>query len=193
MPRPKEFDRDQVLDLATDFFWKRGYEATSIGDLVVALGIGRQSLYDTFGDKHALYLAALDRYRQRNGGAVARALDSDVPLRRAMRDLFEGVVDQLLGDPQGKSCMLVSAVAARCPDDTEVAERFCANLQGMEQTLQRRFLRAQQEGEIARHLEPVALARYFVNTLNGLQITGKAIRDRRALLEIVDVALAVLG
>jgi TetR/AcrR family transcriptional regulator, transcriptional repressor for nem operon len=191
--RPKEFDRDQALDLATEVFWKRGYEATSIGDLVDALGIGRQSLYDTFGDKHALYLASLDRYRQRHGSAVAAALGADVPLRRSMRMLFEGAIDQLLGDPHGKSCMLVAAVAERCPDDPAVAERFCSNLHGMEQALQRRLVRAQQEGEIARHLEPLALARYFVNTLNGLQITGKAVRDRRALLEIADVTLSVLG
>jgi TetR/AcrR family transcriptional regulator, transcriptional repressor for nem operon len=191
--RPKEFDRDQALDLATEVFWKRGYEATSIGDLVDALGIGRQSLYDTFGDKHALYLASLDRYRQRHGSAVAAALGADVPLRRSMRMFFEGAIDQLLGDPHGKSCMLVAAVAERCPDDPEVAERFCSNLHGMEQALQHRLIRAQQEGEIARHLEPLALARYFVNTLNGLQITGKAIRDRQALLAIADVTLSVLG
>lgn len=193
MPRPKEFDRDQVLDLATDVFWKRGYEATSIGDLVAALGIGRQSLYDTFGDKHALYLASLDRYRQRHGGGVACALDSDVPLRRAIRSIFEGAIEQLLKDPHGKSCMLVAAVAERCPDDDSVAERFCSNLKNMEQALERRLAKAREDGEIGRHLEPAALARYFVNTLNGLQITGKAIRDRRALLEIADVALAVLG
>lgn len=193
MPRPKEFDRDQALDLATDVFWKRGYEATSIGDLVAALGIGRQSLYDTFGDKHALYLAALDRYRQRHGGAVTCALESDVPLRRALRTIFEGAIDQLLGDPQGKSCMLVAAIAERCPDDASVAERFCTNMKTMEQALEKRLARAREEGEIGRHLEPAALARYFVNTLNGLQITGKALRDRKALLEIADVALAILG
>lgn len=193
MPRPKEFDRDQVLDLATDVFWKRGYEATSIGDLVAALGIGRQSLYDTFGDKHALYLAALDRYRQRHGGAVACALESDMPLRRAIRTIFEGAIDQLLGDPQGKSCMLVAAIAERCPDDKNVAERFCTNMKSMEQALEKRLVRAREEGEIGRLLEPAALARYFVNTLNGLQITGKALRDREALLEIADVALAILG
>lgn len=193
MPRPKEFDRDQVLDLATDLFWRRGYEATSIGELVEALGIGRQSLYDTFGDKHALYLAALDRYRQRHGGMVGIVLETEQPLRRAMRSLFEGVIDHLLSDPEGKACMMVAAVSERCPKDAEVATRFCQNLEGMERAFTRRFARAREEGEIARHLEPTALARYFINTLNGLQITAKAIRERRALLEIAEVAMAVLG
>src|SRR5262249_38606558 len=68
MARPKEFDRDAVLDRAVELFWAKGYEATSLGDLVESLGVGKQSLYDTFGDKHALYLAALDRYCEKYGG-----------------------------------------------------------------------------------------------------------------------------
>ncbi len=192
MPRAKEFDRDQVLDLATDVFWKRGYEATSIGDLVEALGIGRQSLYATFGDKYSLYLASLDRYRQRAGGVVGASLDKDLPVRRAMRELFETFIDHLLS-PEGKTCMMVAAAAERCPADLEVSRRFCDNIERMEQTLQRRLARAQQEGEIAKHLDPVALGRYFVSTINGLQITAKVVRDRRALLDIADVAMTVLG
>lgn len=193
MPRPKEFDRDQVLDLATDVFWKRGYEATSIGDLVEALGIGRQSLYDTFGDKHALYLASLDRYRQRYGGVVMAALDSELPLRRAVRQLIDSFIDQMLSDCDGKSCMMVAAVAERCPRDAQVAERFAANLEEMQRAFALRFTRAQREGEISKHHDPAALARYFVNTVNGLHITGKAVRDRATLSEIADVAMSVLG
>jgi TetR/AcrR family transcriptional repressor of nem operon len=192
MPRAKEFDRDQVLDLATDVFWERGYEATSIGDLVEALGIGRQSLYDTFGDKHALYLAALDRYRERHGGLVCDALDAALPLRRAMRNLLEGLIDFQLS-PDGKTCMMVAAAAERCPMDAQVAQRFALDLERMEQSMLRRFTRARDEGEIARHLDPAALARYFVSTLNGLQITAKGVRDRKALLDIADVAMTVLG
>jgi TetR/AcrR family transcriptional regulator, transcriptional repressor for nem operon len=193
MPRTKEFDRDQVLDLATDVFWKRGYEATSIGDLVNELGIGRQSLYDTFGDKRALYLAALDRYRQRQGCAGVLGIeDESVPLRKAVRVFLENVVEWLLS-PAGKTCMLVGAAVERCPGDSEVAEKFGSNLANMERVLHRRFLRAQEHGEIARHLDPAALARYFVSTLNGLQVTSKVVRERAALLQIVDVALTVLG
>ena len=63
MARHKEFDRDEALQRAMEVFWSRGYEAASVGELVKQMGINRQSLYDTFGDKHALYLQALDRYR----------------------------------------------------------------------------------------------------------------------------------
>jgi TetR/AcrR family transcriptional regulator, transcriptional repressor for nem operon len=193
MARPKEFNRDQVLDQATDVFWRRGFEATSIGDLVEELGIGRQSLYDTFGDKHSLYVAALDRYRQRYGGLVAAMLEADVPVRRAVATLLECFIDNLLSDRDGKTCMLVSAVAERCPADSDVAARFCENQQHIERALQRRVERARRDGEIAAHLEPVAIARFFVNVINGLQITGKAVREREFLMDIARVSLAVLG
>jgi TetR/AcrR family transcriptional repressor of nem operon len=193
MPRTKEFDRDQVLDLATEVFWKRGYEATSINDLVNELGIGRQSLYDTFGDKRALYLAALDRYREKHGCSVVAGLEeSVVPLRKAVRELLLRVVDWLLS-PEGKTCMLVGAAVERCPDDCEVADRFGANVAHMARVLERRLVRAQEDGEIARHLDPAALARYFVSTVNGLQVTSKVVRDRAALVQVVDVAMTVLG
>jgi TetR/AcrR family transcriptional regulator, transcriptional repressor for nem operon len=193
MSRPKEFDRDQVLDVATEVFWKRGFEATSIGDLVEALGIGRQSLYDTFGDKHALYLAALDRYRQRYGGSIRAMLDNELPVRRALRNALETVIANILEDPEGKTCMLVNAVAERCPQDDSVVQRFCSNQKGIEDALRQRFERAQREGEIAKHLDPQALARYFVNAINGLQITGKAVRDRQFLSDVADVTMTVLG
>jgi TetR/AcrR family transcriptional regulator, transcriptional repressor for nem operon len=67
MARHKEFDRDEALRKAMEVFWSRGYEAASIEDLVKHMGINRQSLYDTFGHKHALYLKALDRYREVEG------------------------------------------------------------------------------------------------------------------------------
>src|SRR5687768_16430305 len=121
MGRPKAFDRDDVLDRAMELFWQRGYEATSIGDLVDHLGVGRQSLYDTFGDKYALYREALDHYRDHHG--VPGGLDALLagPVRRAVRDMLEFVIERVM---IGKSCMLVAAASERCPLDTEVQTRF---------------------------------------------------------------------
>src|ERR1700730_2144482 len=75
MARQKEFDRDEVLHKAMEVFWSRGYEASSIQDLVKRMGINRQSLYDTFGDKHTLYLQALDRYREVEGRKIVELLE----------------------------------------------------------------------------------------------------------------------
>jgi TetR/AcrR family transcriptional repressor of nem operon len=74
MARPKAFHRDEALDRALAVFWRKGYEATSVADLVKALGVNRASLYTTFRDKHALFLAAFDRYDEREIGAAVRHL-----------------------------------------------------------------------------------------------------------------------
>jgi TetR/AcrR family transcriptional repressor of nem operon len=191
MARPKEFDRDTVLDRALELFWRQGYEGTSTAALVDHTGIGRQSLYDTFGDKRRLYLEALDRYRAR--GATPWHLLDEQPLRPGLRALYLAIIDWLVSDTDGKSCMLVSAATERCPSDREVAARFCANTRDLETRFAARLRRAQADGEISARHDTGDLARYFTNTLYGLQVTAKATRDRAALTSIVDVALSILG
>src|SRR6185369_6883576 len=84
--RVKEFDRDGALDKAMCVFWTKGYEATSLGDLLSAMGIARQSLYDTFGDKRALFGEALARYQQSRGDSLRAVLDGAPSVRRAIRE-----------------------------------------------------------------------------------------------------------
>jgi TetR/AcrR family transcriptional repressor of nem operon len=192
MGRPKEFDRDAVLDRALEVFWDRGYDGTSMADLVESLGIGRQSLYDTFGDKRALYLLALDRYRTERGVTPWHLLD-ERPLRPGLRALLTAIVDWLVDGTEGRSCMMVCAAAERAPHDPQVTARFCENTQQLEQRFTTRFARARAEGEIGAQHDVQALARYFANTLYGLNLTAKAVRDRAHLLQIVDVTLSILG
>lgn len=192
MARPKEFDREAVLERAMLLFWERGYEATSIGDLTTHLGIGRQSLYDTFGDKHALYLAALDRYITANAGIVPGALRDHRPLRRQFRDLLQGLIESVTAS-EGRSCMLVLAAAERCSEDAEVKRRFCATGARMEDALFVRLSQASADGELAAHHDPRALARYFVTTIYGLQMSARGGTPPAALEQAADVAVMILG
>src|SRR6267378_420333 len=106
MARHKEFDRDETLQKAMEVFWSRGYEAASIQDLVTHMGINRQSLYDTFGDKHALYLLALDRYLEVESRKVFELLERPGSVKRSLRQLFEGVVERSLCDRQRRGCFM---------------------------------------------------------------------------------------
>ncbi|MBK8260311.1 MAG: TetR/AcrR family transcriptional regulator [Nannocystis sp.] len=192
MGRPKEFERDAVLDRAIEVFWDRGYDGTSMADLVEALGIGRQSLYDTFGDKRSLYLLALDRYRSERNTTPWHLLDEQ-PLRPGLRALFTAIVDWMADEPDGRSCMMVCAAAERAPHDREVERRFCANTEQMERRFTARLERARADGEIGGQHDVTALARYLTNALYGLNLTAKARRDRAYLHQIVDVTLSILG
>src|SRR5213075_2124987 len=104
MARHKEFDRDEALQKAMEVFWSRGYEAASIQELVEHMGINRQSLYDTFGDKHALYLKALDRYREVESRKLFELLGRGGSVKKAFRQLFSGVVEGSLGAGERRGC-----------------------------------------------------------------------------------------
>src|SRR5918911_4112509 len=104
MARRKEFNRDEALHKAMEVFWARGYEAASINDLVEHMGINRQSLYDTFGDKHSLYLQALDRYREVEGRKMFEALEQPGSVKRALRQLFQGVVEGSFCNAERRGC-----------------------------------------------------------------------------------------
>ena len=115
MARPREFDESAVLDAAVLCFWKQGYEATSVRDLVEHTGIAAASLYNAFGDKRALYEKALDHYVEDSIADRIRRCKSLPPLR-AIEAFFEEIVKRSLDDRARKGCMLVNAaldVAAR--------------------------------------------------------------------------------
>src|SRR4051794_15823962 len=111
MSRHKEFNREQALHKAMEAFWSRGYEATSIEDLVKHMGINRQSLYDTFGDKHALYLQALERYREVESRKLFELLERRSPVKLVLRQLFTGVVERSLSGAERRGCFMSNAMS----------------------------------------------------------------------------------
>lgn len=192
MARHKEFDRDEALHRAMEVFWARGYEATSVGDLVEHMGINRQSLYDTFGDKHSLYLQALDRYREVEGRKMFELLEGPGPVKRALRQLFQGVVECSLGGGDRRGCFVgnaTSELAGRCK---ETAEKACGSIAAAEDALYRALLRGKRSGEIKGARDTRAVARFLYSSLQGLQLMSKATRDRKTLEDVVRVTLSVL-
>jgi TetR/AcrR family transcriptional repressor of nem operon len=192
MARHKEFDRDEALQKAMEVFWVRGYEAASINDLVKRMGINRQSLYDTFGDKHALYLQALDRYREVEGRKMFELLERPGSVKKALRQLFQGVVEGSLCDGQRRGCFIgnaMSELAGRCK---ETAAKTCSQLAASEEALYRALLRGKKTGEIGGGRDLRAVARFLYSSLQGLQLMAKATRDRKTLEDVVKVTLSVL-
>src|ERR1051325_11856562 len=111
MGRHKEFDREQALHRAMEVFWSRGFEAASIEHLVEHMGINRQSIYDTFGDKHSLFLQALDRYRETQSRRVFEILDRPGSVKRNFKLLFQEAVDKSLSEEGRRGCFLGNAMA----------------------------------------------------------------------------------
>jgi len=192
MARHKEFDRDQALHKAMEVFWVRGYNATSIQDLVEHMRINRQSIYDTFGDKHALYLESLDRYCQVESRKAIALLESSASIKKAVRKLFMGVVDGSLGAREQRGCFAgnaMSELAGRCK---ATADRTNSNMAVMEGAFYRALLRGKKAGELKALSEPRAVARFLYSSLQGLVLMSKATQDRKTLEDVVKVTLSVL-
>jgi TetR/AcrR family transcriptional repressor of nem operon len=191
MARQKEFNQDEVLQKAMEVFWRRGYEAASIQDLVQHMGINRQSIYDTFGDKHALFLQALDRYREIQSRRVFEILDRPGSVKKNVRLLFEEAVERALSEEGRRGCFVgnaTSELAGRCK---ETAIRTCKSMASAEKTFQRALMRGTEQGEF-RIRDTRAVARFFYCVLQGLVLTAKASRDRKLLNDVVKVTLSVL-
>ena len=192
MARHKEFDRDEALQRAMEVFWSRGYEAASIRDLVEHMGINRQSLYDTFGDKHALYLQALDRYQEVETRKVFELLERTPSVKKALRQLFGEVVQGALCKGPRRGCFMgnaMSELAGRCE---ATAARTSRNTAALEGAFFRALSRAKKDGELKSVNDPRAVARFLCSSLQGLMLMAKATRDRKALEDVVKITLSVV-
>jgi len=192
MARQKEFDRDEVLHKAMEVFWTRGYEGASIQDLVKHMGINRQSMYDTFGDKHSLFLEALDRYREIQSRKVFEVLERPGSMKKNLRQLFEEAVARSLSAEGRRGCFVgnsMSELAGRCK---ETATRTCNSVASAEKMFQKALQRGKEQGELRRVSDTRAVARFLYSNLQGLLLMAKATRDRKLLNDVVKVTLSVL-
>lgn len=193
MARPKGFLPDQALERAMDLFWKQGYEASSIEDILQSTGLGRGSLYDTFGDKHALYLAALDRYCVTFGGKLTPLRQQSGSVRDSFQSFFQELIEEALADSEHRGCFLVNAAMEMAPRDPDVMSRVQAGLDRTREAFYHVLVKAQAAGELDWTYDPHQLAHYLLNAYLGLRVLSRARPDRRFLEDIVKTTLSVLS
>jgi TetR/AcrR family transcriptional repressor of nem operon len=181
MARPREFDEGAALHAAVLCFWKQGYEATSVRDLVEHTGVTAASLYNAFGDKRALYEKALDRYVEQSIADRIRRCESLPPLR-AIEAFFEEIVKRSLNDRERKGCMLVNAALDVAPHDPAFRKIVAGVLVGMEAFFQGCIEAGQVDGTITRSLPAATLAQNLLGVLMGIRVLAR-VRPERALLE----------
>ena len=192
MGRPKEFERDVVLDRAMRLFWSRGYEATSIEHLVAGMGIRRGSLYATFGDKRALFFEAIDRYDGVVTAKLLSALDGPASGKTAIRRFFRLKLELPLAPRRPRGCLVTNSVAELASRDRGTAIKVGAVLTKIEAAFHRAVVRAQAAGEIDPNRNPRALARFLTSSAQGLSVMAKTLPDRAVLNDIVKVILEVV-
>ncbi|MET1047426.1 MAG: TetR/AcrR family transcriptional regulator [Hyphomicrobium sp.] len=171
--RPRSFDVEAAVERAMGVFWSRGYHATALPDLLRATKLSRGSLYAAFGDKHSLFLRALDRYI---ADALTR-MDTEFDSRRGpidgLRTYLAGYVDRTTGASGRRGCLLVATAMELAGQDAEVGRRIASFFKAMENRVAHALTRAKAAGELADGVEPASAARILVCFVEGLRVVGK--------------------
>lgn len=193
MGRPREFDEMQALEQAMGVFWARGYDATSLCDLLGAMDLSKSSFYDTYGSKHELFLSTLDHYNRTVASKhAAAAIDAAPSAKAGIAAVFQGAVDCAAGGGAQRGCYLNNCAVEIAPHDPGAAKRVCNGLGQIEATFHCALRRAQEEGDLPADRDTRALARYLTSSLNGLMVMAKANPERAALEDVVRIVLQTL-
>jgi AcrR family transcriptional regulator len=189
--RPRSFDAEQVLERARAVFWDLGYAATSLDELSAATGLNRPSLYGAFGDKHALYLAALRRSRDEALAGIAHLLSQPGTLRDNLAQLYTRAIGAYRRGEKGqRGCFLIGTGVTQAVDDVEARAVMADFLTRADTLFVDRFSRA--ESEIAAGLTPQTAAPLASATLQSLAIRARAGTDEARLLEVADAAVSAI-
>ncbi|MFG3187754.1 TetR/AcrR family transcriptional regulator [Streptomyces omiyaensis] len=193
MARTKEFDPEAALQAALDLFWERGYEATSMADLVERLGIGRASIYATFGNKHELYLKALERYLETRDPGLVEELSAPGPALPAVRALVRRFAAEAAAEGERlRGCLVTNSAAELAPRDPVVAHRVELSWEQIETLLYASLTRARARGELPEGRDPRALSRMLLVLLQGIRVVGKASTDPARVRDAAEEALRLL-
>ena len=192
MGRPREFSDQRVIDAAMEVFWEKGYEATTTQDLCARTGLGRGSLYNAFGSKHRLYEEAIRRYAETLAEAQVAMLAESGSVRDRLRDLMLGVIDADLDDPGRRGCLALNAATESSGRTESVAGLVRRQFTDLEQALSRLVAVGQSTGELSSDRPPLQVARAFQSAYYGLRVLAKVTDDRKALLDVVEGAIAAL-
>ncbi|MFI6866436.1 TetR/AcrR family transcriptional regulator [Nocardia sp. NPDC050406] len=194
MGRPRQFDESSLLDAATELFWSRGFDDTSVEDVSRVTGVGNGSIYGAYGNKRGLFLAAFERYCAGRGRFVREVvLAAPGSARAAVRALFEAIIDDCTSHPDRRGCLMINSVAqlgGRIPEVVAMGARTTA---AMEEGVAERLRQAarRDDGTVDEALISAHSANIVLVAQGLIQLSRMGI-DRDRLLEIADISTTAL-
>jgi AcrR family transcriptional regulator len=191
--RPRQYDPERALAEAAEIFWKRGYAATSLDDLVAATGMNRPSLYAAFGDKRDIYLKTLARYREQSRAIGVEILADDPPLRIFLKRFYQAAIDlYLAGGDEARGCYSISTAPAQATTDPAVREFLAATIGNTDAFVAKQIAKARERGEVASAANPEALAQLATAALHTIAVRARAGISRKQLTALATSAIDVI-
>ena len=173
MPRVKQFNENEVLEKAMHLFWKKGYYATSIQDLVNHLSINRASLYDTYGGKKKLFESAFKHYRSSNLQGLKQFLENEPEVKEGFKKLFTTAVHQACSDKEHKGCFVVNTTIEFIPNEHDFIPLISENKTEFEQLFYNYLLQGVERGQLSSEKDLKSIASLFFAFYNGLKVVTK--------------------
>lgn len=190
MARSKEFEVNEVLDKAMKIFWEQGYEKTSMSDLVEHMGIHRRSIYDTFDDKHSLFLQAMDRYRGKVSTTLLAEIKASKTAVEALHKIFDVMITEAEETPSG--CLIVNSAVELGTRDQEVDNRSLESFNEAERMFEQIIQWGQREGEFSSDHDAKEMAEYLHNISVGIRAMARTSTDKEKLNRIIHVTMKLL-
>ncbi|WP_458126832.1 TetR/AcrR family transcriptional regulator [Paenibacillus sp. Z3-2] len=191
MARSKEFEVNEVLDKAMKIFWEQGYEKTSMSDLVEHMGIHRRSIYDTFDDKHSLFLQAMDRYNGKVSNTLLAEIKASKTAVEALQKIFGVMISESEDTPSG--CLIVNSAVELGPRDTDVDSRSLESFNVTERMFEQIIEWGQRDGEFSSTQDAKEMAEYLHNISVGIRAMARTSMDKEKLNRIINVSMKLLG
>lgn len=193
MPLQKSFDATEALENAMNAFWSRGYEATSVQDLVDCMGIGRGSLYASFGCKRDLFIQSLAHYDRTRRRDWIRDVSAGKSGRQAVLDVFDAVMTFTLQDPGRDGCLLVNTALEVSPHDEEIAGIVAEAMAAVEKFFRDSLEAAKIEGDVRQDLDAAATAQVLMTLLAGIRVFARSGPDRNMMRRVADHVRLILA
>jgi AcrR family transcriptional regulator len=189
--RPRSFDPDVVLEKAQAVFWNLGYAAASLDDIAAATGLNRPSLYAAFGDKHALYMAALTRTRAGAVASMRAMMGQDGQLNGVLGALFDAAISAYVsGDTGQRGCFIIGTAVTQAVDDPDARDLLTAFVADEDEVFRERFARS--ANELAPGMTPTAAAIVATAALHTLAIRARTGEGRGELARVAAAAVSAI-
>ncbi|MBO9611393.1 MAG: TetR/AcrR family transcriptional regulator [Dyadobacter sp.] len=192
MARPKKFDEVAGLQKAMNVFWKKGYAGTSISDLTASMDINAPSLYATYGDKHKLFVTALQTYIQSQHDWMRQAVSENKSVKEIIKFLLASLIDDTLEDPERRGCFMVNTVTEMANQDPQVFRIASDNETQVRTILAELIRKGQASAEISPDKDADVLASFLFINFMGIRVIAATNSDKKHLHNALDVIISVL-
>jgi len=190
--RPRSFDRDEALKKAMYVFWEKGYEGTSMADLIQSIGMKAPSIYAAFGNKDAIFKEVVSRYLPIVVNGQLATLNNTSGIYEAVEKTLTECVRLFTSDDNPHTCLIMTAAINASPEHQEHVESLGALRRDYKENWKSRFVRAQEDGQLATSLNPKQLAEYFVTIIQGMALSAKDGATKEDLATTSEIAMHIL-